>query len=167
MAEAIVNVVGPFVYINQEAQETKFTIGLNQTEKRVGCVMYIGPCQANSIAMALNQIRTPRPIIADTFISFLQKIEFKIEEVAITEIKESLYSAVIRLIRNNKKFELDVRATDAIIIALKSKAEIFVNEDLLSDGGFINLEEFSQPSSREKVIEEWFRNLDPNKIPKE
>lgn len=173
MVEVKVNVVGPFVTINTEIQENKTFIGLNHTEGKRGCLIYTDPYQVHNIAIAIAQITLPRPTIADIFKYLMKKVEFKIEKVVITELKESTYYAVIHLVRNDEKIELDARPTDAIIIALKSNAEIFINEQLLSEEGFIDLQcvqNINQPGqfpTKEENIAEWFRNLDPNKIPKQ
>ena len=93
----------------------------------------IGETEAHSIYLALNDKNYERPLTHDLIKTILDSFKYTVEKILITKLEKNIYYSVIRLSAESGKeiFHIDSRPSDAIAIALRFKAPIFVNEELL------------------------------------
>jgi len=108
---------------------------LADKEGKKGLPIWIGLVEANAINKELNQVSSPRPMTHDLLHSILLQTHVKVKEVKIVELKEQTYYATLFLILNKGVIEVDARPSDAIILALKSKAPIYVSAKVLEQQG--------------------------------
>lgn len=94
--------------------------------------IWIGHAEAWGIAMELSGVESKRPMTYDLLREIIRTLNAKVDRVEITELKEQTFYAKIHLSSNNKKYKIDARPSDSIALALKVKAQIFVNEDLFN-----------------------------------
>ena len=94
--------------------------------------IWIGLAEARSIAAQLDQASSPRPNTHDLATQLLERLDATLERVVVTEIRGSTYYALLILERDGQRMEIDSRPSDAIAIALRTKAPIFVREDLFT-----------------------------------
>ncbi|MBI4514859.1 MAG: bifunctional nuclease family protein [Deltaproteobacteria bacterium] len=104
---------------------------LQDKEKRVGLPIWIGPAEAQSIAMQMEGIDPPRPLTHDLMKLALEQAGVEFERVVIQDLKDSTYYARIYLHSGRKAMELDSRPSDAIALALRFHKPIFVTRTLL------------------------------------
>lgn len=97
--------------------------------------IWIGLLEANAIDRELKNISSTRPMTHDLLYSILGHIKARVKEVKITELKDHTYYATLFLKLNKGLIEVDARPSDAIIMALKSKAKIFVSTKILDEQG--------------------------------
>jgi len=97
--------------------------------------IWIGFPEASAIERELKNVAPERPMTHDLLYSILAQVEARVKEVKIVELKGHTYHATLFLIFNKKIIEVDTRPSDAIIIALKSKAPIFLLAKLLDEQG--------------------------------
>jgi hypothetical protein len=97
--------------------------------------IWIGPVEASAIDRELNRVTTPRPMTHDLFYSVLGRMKAKVKEVKITDLKEQTYYALLVLVLDKERVEIDARPSDAIILALKSQAAISVAAKVLEQQG--------------------------------
>ena len=90
----------------------------------------IGQWEAQSIAWNMQGIKMQRPMTHDLFKTFLNSADIKMEKVVINNLKENTFYATIALKLNGHDIEIDSRPSDAIAIALRLQAPIFVMEDV-------------------------------------
>jgi hypothetical protein len=107
---------------------------VDKEEKRA-LAIWIGPVEASAIERELNRVTTPRPMTHDLFHSVLGRMKAKVKEVKITDLKEQTYYALIVLVLDKERVEIDARPSDAIILALKSQAAISVATKVLEQQG--------------------------------
>jgi bifunctional DNase/RNase len=88
--------------------------------------IWIGRDQAESIHVALAEIALPRPNTHDLIVRMLGGLERELQRVAITELRDSTYYAVIDLAGAGGPVRLDARPSDAIALAVRTGAAIFV-----------------------------------------
>jgi len=104
--------------------------------------MFIGTSEAQAIALALNRQTTPRPLTHDLMFSLMKALQARLRQVLIHDLKENTYYAQIWVqTREGEEIYLDSRPSDAIALALRAGAPIFVRPFLLK-----------QPSSPSEVI---------------
>jgi bifunctional DNase/RNase len=97
--------------------------------------IWIGILEAGAIERELKNISSKRPMTHDLLQSILGQIQAKLEEIKIVELKENTYYASLVLKLTNKVIQVDARPSDAIVLALKSKAPIFVLARILDEQG--------------------------------
>ena len=97
----------------------------------------IGEYEAQSIALALEDLKPPRPITHDLTVNLLESIGVTIESVIISELKENTYYAIIRIQKDLETLEIDARPSDAIALAVRLGTNIFVNETVMDQAAYI------------------------------
>jgi len=95
----------------------------------------IGMYEASAIEMGLKNIPFPRPMTHDLLTHILDRLQRSVEFIHITHIEESTFYANLVLYNEGEKIEVDARPSDAIAIALRTKAPILVNEEILVKAG--------------------------------
>lgn len=103
-------------------------------ERRLPIV--IGQFEAQVIAIHLERVNPPRPLTHDLMKNFIELFGFAIEYVTITELRDSTFYAKIK-IDNDAYEEIDARPSDAIALALKFNAPIYVATSILDEIGFV------------------------------
>lgn len=100
----------------------------------------IGAFEAQSIALEMEGIKPPRPLTHDLMKNILDSVGAELSEITICELKEGTFYA--KLIFDNK--EIDSRPSDAIALAVRSGAPIFVAEKVMQDAAFLPENEASE-----------------------
>ena len=110
--------------------------------------IWIGKPEADSIALALGRVETPRPLTHDLIKNITDSLKFRITKIIVTEIQDNTYYALVCLNDGKKETFVDSRPSDAVAVALRANAPIFVEDSILE-----------QKSADE--LEEWLKNLKP------
>lgn len=97
--------------------------------------IWIGPWEANAIAMALQGIEPPRPMTHDLMREILEALEATVNRVVVTELREGTFYAVIDLSYNSKRQEISSRPSDAIALAVRTGTKIYAEEEVLEAAG--------------------------------
>jgi hypothetical protein len=95
--------------------------------------IFIGEAEARSIQWALEGIEPPRPMTHDLLVRILKKFGMKVEKVVITNLEDNTYFAELYLKQGRKRKIMDSRPSDAIAIALRVRAPVFVIEDVFDE----------------------------------
>lgn len=95
----------------------------------------IGVAEATAIASELEGHKSVRPQTHDLFLIVLEKMNSYIKKVTITDVKDDTYYAIITLatVGAMEDIEIDARPSDAVALALRSKAPIFISDKLAKD----------------------------------
>jgi len=110
--------------------------------------IWIGKPEADSIALALGKIVTPRPLTHDLLKNVIYELKMKITKVVITEIIDNTYYAGLYIEKEGTEIPIDSRPSDAIAVAIRVNAPIFVDENVIT---YRNNDE----------LEDWLKNLKP------
>ncbi len=125
--------------------------------------IWVGIFEANAIALQIESISTPRPMTHDLVKNLLEALDATIEKIVITELRDSTFYALIHVRFQGVTFHVDSRPSDAIAIALRTEAQIFVEEDVLSEAKKIDFPK--DPAENEK-LKKCLENLDPEDLVK-
>lgn len=101
----------------------------------------IGEYEAQSIAMALEKLSPPRPITHDLTVNLLQQIGVELVSVVITELKDNTYYAVIHMEKDIETYDIDARPSDAIALAVRLEAAIYVEDEVMNQASYISDED--------------------------
>ena len=121
---------------------------LQQIDGKGTLPIWIGKPEADSIALALGKVITPRPLTHDLVKNAFDSLDVKATLIVITEIIENTYYALIHVNDGNREVTIDSRPSDAVAIALRVQVPIFVEEDVLE-------------VRKADELEEWLKNLKP------
>jgi bifunctional DNase/RNase len=108
----------------------------------------VGPAEAQAIALQLESVHPPRPMTHDLMKSMLESMKAHVARVIVSELKENTYYAVIDVKQNGNQSKIDARPSDAIALALRTSAPIFVEEDVMQKAA-ISEELLKQESANE------------------
>ncbi len=122
--------------------------------------IWVGIFEANAIALQIEKIGTPRPMTHDLIKNLLETLSAQVEKIVITELKDSTFFALIHLNVGGNTIEVDSRPSDAIAIALRAEAPIYVDEDVISKAKKIDLKE----AGESERLKKWLENLDPDDL---
>ncbi len=98
----------------------------------------VGTTEAQAIALQLEGIIPPRPLTHDLMRNLLDSIEVEITKIIVNDLRENTYFAAINLKLNKKLLEVDARPSDAIALALRMQAPIFVEESVMQKAAVID-----------------------------
>ena len=95
----------------------------------------IGSCEGLAIQIALERRLVPRPYTHDLAIRLLEKLSARLESVVVDAVSADTSHATLRVCAAEGPLMMDARAGDAVALALRAEAPIFVAEELLVDAG--------------------------------
>jgi bifunctional DNase/RNase len=113
---------------------------LQDHDRKVALPIWIGPVEAESIAMQMQGVSAPRPLTHDLIKIMLDQSGVEFERAVIYDLKESTYYARIWLRAGGRDLQIDSRPSDAIALAIRFRKPIFVSTTLLHGDGSIDLQ---------------------------
>jgi len=133
---------------------------LKDVEGNRALPIWIGPTEANAIAMEMEHITTPRPLTHDLIRNILEGLKTKVSRIVVNDLRDNTFYAVIFLAMNGTEVAIDSRPSDAIALALRVKAPIFVAEKVIREAKSIDLTE-DKPAEDAQSVRDWIENLKP------
>ena len=124
--------------------------------------IWIGLLEATSIASALRDIKFDRPMTHDLFKNFIDSLEMVVSKVEVCDLKDNTFYARIYFVSKDKSFDMDARPSDAIAIALRFGAPIFVDDKIFEKSQMVDGDyEVLNKSEDGKKWAEYLENLSP------
>lgn len=105
--------------------------------------IWIGPFEADAITIQLQGVQVPRPLTHDLLKSFIRELGVKVSHVLVSELRNDTFFARIVVDVNGKSMEIDSRPSDAIALAVRVGAPIFVSEQVMDLASISPEEEIS------------------------
>jgi bifunctional DNase/RNase len=125
--------------------------------------IWIGLLEATSIASALRDIKFDRPMTHDLFKNFIDNLEMAVSKVEVCDLKDNTFYARIYFVSENKSFDMDARPSDAIAIALRFGAPIYVDDKIFESSQMVDGDyEVLNKSEEGKKWAEYLENLSPD-----
>jgi len=125
--------------------------------------IWIGLLEATSIASALQNIQFDRPMTHDLFKNFLDLVQIGVTRVEVCDLKENTFYAKIYFDTQDKTFSVDARPSDAIAIALRFKAPIYLDDKVIEKSKMTETPaEAADESEEGKKWAEYLENLNPD-----
>jgi uncharacterized protein len=99
--------------------------------------IWIGPWEANAIAMRLQGVAPERPMTHDLFSSTLAELGVEVEQIIISDLAEDTFRARLHLRLDGREVDLDARPSDAIALAVRAGVPIFATDAVLDRAGVL------------------------------
>ena len=113
----------------------------------------VGSFEAQSIALALEEVQMPRPMTHDLFCNIIEELDVEINEVVISELLEGTFFSRISLEGQMGTRDIDARPSDAIALALRVGAPIYVSESVMEDASVKEVPEKEEGVEQETELE--------------
>jgi bifunctional DNase/RNase len=101
----------------------------------VAVPIFIAPLEAQSILIGLGNVKMPRPLTHDLFITVLESLESSVNRVEITALREGTYFAKLILESSGSEVAIDARPSDCLALAVRVKCPIYIDEAVVDEAG--------------------------------
>ena len=108
---------------------------------------WIGPAEADAIAVKLQNVELARPLTHDLLQSVIDALGASLNFVVVNELQNDTFRAKLSLSVNNTELEVDSRPSDALALAVRTGAPIYAEESVLDKAGITLEEEIGKPVS--------------------
>jgi bifunctional DNase/RNase len=125
--------------------------------------IWVGIFEANAIALQIENIPTPRPMTHDLLRNVIHELKASVQRIVVSDLKENTFYALIYLLVNGELLAVDARPSDAIALALRTKAPIFVEESVIDNAKTID---FGAERGDSERLQKWLESLDPDDLGK-
>lgn len=125
--------------------------------------IWVGLFEANAIALQMEGVTTPRPMTHDLLKNLIEKIQGDVLKVVINALEENTFYAQIHLRVADRELFVDSRPSDAIALALRTGAPVFVEEEVLEKS---RRSDESHEGGNSARLRKWLEEVDPDSLGK-
>jgi bifunctional DNase/RNase len=119
--------------------------------------IWIGHPEAAAILMKLQGATAPRPLTHDLLVNILGELDVEVLHVTVTELRENTFHASITVKQNGSEIEIDSRPSDALALAVRTSAPIFVADQVIEDSA---IEFGGEPEEQDEIVDEFKKFLE-------
>ena len=125
--------------------------------------IWVGVFEANAIALQIENIATPRPMTHDLLRNVIADLKAQVRKIVVSDLKENTFYALIYLTVNGDTVAVDARPSDAIALALRVRAPIFVEDAVIDNAKKLD---FTPDKADSERLQKWLESLDPEDLGK-
>ena len=125
--------------------------------------IWVGVFEANAIALQIENIATQRPMTHDLLRNVISDLEGRVDRVVVSDLKDNTFFALIHLTVRGEGVAIDARPSDAIALALRTRAPILVEESVIDNAKTVD---FGSERLDNDKVQKWLESLDPTELPK-
>lgn len=113
--------------------------------------IFIGAAEAQAISLLLQGTRYTRPLTFDLFYNLLDAADAHVQKVAVTELNNNTFYAIVDMKTYSGDVKIDARPSDAIALALRSNVPIFVAKDVMDSASVVEEPSESQDTPYDEI----------------
>ncbi len=125
--------------------------------------IWVGIFEANAIALQMENIATPRPMTHDLLRNVIQDLSGTVRKIVVSDLKDNTFYALIYVETPTETVAVDARPSDAIALALRTQAPIFVEESVIDNAKTVD---FTTDKADSERLQKWLESLDPEEMGK-
>ena len=125
--------------------------------------IWVGVFEANAIALQIENIATPRPMTHDLLRNVIADLKAQVRKIVVSDLKENTFYALIYMTVNGDTVAVDARPSDAIALALRVRAPIFVEGAVIDSAKRLD---FTPDKADSERLQKWLESLDPEDLGK-
>ena len=125
--------------------------------------IWVGIFEANAIALQIENVETPRPMTHDLLRNIITDLEGRVDRVVVSDLKENTFYAIVHLTVRGERIAVDARPSDAIALALRTRAPILVEETVIENAKTVD---FASERADNDRLQKWLESLDPEELGK-
>jgi len=123
--------------------------------------IWVGMSEANAIALQIENIATPRPMTHDLLRNVIHDLKASVDKVVVCDLQDGTFYALIYLRVNGESLAIDSRPSDAIALALRTRAPIFVEEAVIDSAKTVDVGTDKSDADR---LQKYLESLDPDDL---
>ena len=123
--------------------------------------IWVGPVEAKAIALQIENIAPPRPMTHDLLRNLVADLGATLVRVIIADLRDNTFFAYLELHRDGEVQLLDARPSDAIALAIRAKAPVFVDTKVLDQARSVDV---SSEQADQERLQRWLESLDPDDL---
>jgi uncharacterized protein len=125
--------------------------------------IWVGLPEANAIALQIENVQTPRPMTHDLLKNVISDLNAEVERIVVCELKENTFYAMIYLQIGGRRTAVDARPSDAIALALRAHAKIFVEHTVIESARSVEKNPDNMDVGR---LQKWLEGLSEDELGK-
>ncbi|MDA0264368.1 MAG: bifunctional nuclease family protein [Chloroflexi bacterium] len=111
--------------------------------------IWIGPAEADAIAVKLQDLSVPRPLTHDLLGTIIDSLGGSIDHILVCDLQNDTFYAKITIMSNGEAKEIDCRPSDAVALAVRAQVPIYANEEVMDKAGIHLDKETGKPLTPE------------------
>ena len=123
--------------------------------------IWVGPVEANAIALQVENVQAPRPMTHDLLRNVLAELGATLTRVVITDLHDNTFYAYLELKRNGEVLFVDARPSDALALSIRTRAPVFVDTRVLDQAKSVDV---STDNVDRERLQRWLESLDPDDL---
>jgi len=123
--------------------------------------IWVGTVEANAIALQIENVAPPRPLTHDLLRTVLKELGATLTRVVIEDLQDNTFYAYLHLERAGEPVVIDVRPSDALALALRCSAPVFVHPRVLDRATTMDV---SVEQANQERLQRWLESLDPEDL---
>lgn len=134
---------------------------LKDDEDKIFLPIWVGVFEANAIALQIENVATPRPMTHDLLRNIVGELGARVTKIVINDLRESTFYALIYVESGGQGHVIDARPSDAIAVALRTEAPIFVARTVLDQAQTLAPDE-----TDDEKLKRWLESVSPEDLGK-
>ncbi len=125
--------------------------------------IWVGVSEANAIAVQIENVTPQRPMTHDLLKNVIEDLHATVDRIVVSDLRENTFFAVIHLVVRGEPVAVDARPSDAIALALRASAPIFVEVHVIEHARTCDP---SDTQAERERLQKWLESLDPEDLGK-
>jgi bifunctional DNase/RNase len=125
--------------------------------------IWVGVFEANAFALQVENVSTPRPMTHDLLRNVIADLDGRVDRVVVSELRDNTFYATIHMTVRGEALAIDARPSDAIALALRTRAPILVADEVIDNAKTTDLVTDRMDTDR---LQRWLESLDPEELGK-
>jgi bifunctional DNase/RNase len=134
---------------------------LRDADNQRALPIWVGPVEANAIALQIENVSPARPMTHDLLRNLLEEVGATLSRVIIADLRGGTFYAYLELVRNGEVLFVDARPSDAIALSMRARAPIFVDTKVLDQ---VRSVEVTSDRTEREHLQKWLESLDPDDL---
>jgi bifunctional DNase/RNase len=134
---------------------------LRDADNQRALPIWVGPVEANAIALQIENVLPARPMTHDLLRNILEELGATLNRVIIADLRGGTFYAYLELLRNGEALFVDARPSDAIALSMRAKVPIFVDTKVLDQ---VRSVEVTSDRTEREHLQKWLESLDPDDL---
>jgi hypothetical protein len=125
--------------------------------------IWVGIFEANAIALQIENVETARPMTHDLLRNIITDLDGRVDRVVVNDLRDNTFFAIIHMTVRGDRVAVDARPSDAIALALRTRAPILVEESVIDNARTVD---FASQRADNDRLQKWLESLDPDDLGK-
>ena len=125
--------------------------------------IWVGIFEANAIALQIENVETSRPMTHDLLRNIITDLDGRVDRIVVNDLRDNTFFAIIHMTVRGERVAVDARPSDAIALALRTRAPILVEESVIDNARTVD---FASQRADNERLQKWLESLDPDDLGK-